>query len=125
MDYAEADGEAAVHLYRVMPLPVPIRISEMERHNLGSQTFIPIGRSPYLVVVAPPGNFDPAKIRVFSATAAQGVHYRRGTWHHFCLALDQESEFLVIDREGLQDDCDIAILPAEDQFIIDQASLDK
>jgi ureidoglycolate lyase len=28
------------------------------------------------------------------------VNYAKGTWHHFLLALEAESDFLVVDRDG-------------------------
>ena len=46
---------------------------------------------------------DPAQeaaVRAFQAGPGQGVNFAAGTWHHFNLALDGESDFLVIDREG-------------------------
>ena len=55
---------------------------------------------PYLVAVAPAGDFDITKVRIFRAVAHQGVNYAKGVWHHFLLALDAESDFLVIDRDG-------------------------
>ncbi len=75
----------------------------MENHPLSSQTFVPLSGRPYLVVVAPKGDFDPAAIRVFVARG--GVNFARGTWHHFNLALGAPSDFLVIDREGPGDNC--------------------
>lgn len=119
LDYEAEGGRAALHIYHVRPLPLPIRIERFERHNLGSQTFLPLNGNPYLVVVAPPGEFSIGAVRVFEASGTQGVTYRRGTWHHFCLALDAESRFVVIDREGDGVDCDeIALLPSE-RFAID------
>jgi ureidoglycolate lyase len=63
-----------------------------------------------LVVVAPKGELDISKIEVFLATAEQGVNYHTGTWHHFCLALNQPSDFLVVDRGGDGDNCDVVTL---------------
>jgi ureidoglycolate lyase len=34
------------------------------------------------------------------------VNYHAGTWHHFCLALEAESDFLVVDRIGGGLNCD-------------------
>jgi ureidoglycolate lyase len=79
----------------------------MERHPLGSQAFIPMSNQPYVVVVAPSGELDTSKIEVFLASSKQGVNYHKGTWHHFCLALNQESDFLVVDRGGKGDNCDV------------------
>lgn len=99
-------GRPLLSLFRVTPLPPPIRIARMERHPLSSQAFFPLGGRPWLVVVAPPGEFDPAALRAFLARPDQGVNYQPGTWHHFCLALQAESDFLVIDRGGPGRDCD-------------------
>jgi ureidoglycolate lyase len=42
---------------------------------------------------------------VFLASSNQGVNYHKGTWHHYCLALHQVSDFIVIDRGGAGDNC--------------------
>ena len=87
-----------------------------ERHPLGSQSFVPLSGRPYLVAVAPAGDFDPAKIRLFRAEGHQGVHYRKGVWHHFLLVLDDDSDFLVIDRAGPGDNCEEVELAPADQI---------
>lgn len=87
-----------------------------ERHPLGSQAFVPLSGRPYLVAVAPAGAFDPTAVQVFRARPDQGVNYARGVWHHFCLALGAESDFLVIDRAGPGDNLDEVNLAAPDQI---------
>lgn len=117
----ELDAEAGrplVSLFRASPLPLPIRVQRMERHPLSSQAFYPLGARPWLVVVAPPGPFDPAAVRAFLARGDQGVNYRPGTWHHFCLALGQVSDFLVIDRGGPGENCDEVELPVVRQVAV-------
>jgi len=107
---ADADnnkGHAILSIFRSTPLAQPIAITMMERHPYGSQAFIPMGQNPYLIVVAPAGEFELNKIEVFIASANQGVNYHKGTWHHFCLALNSESDFLVVDRGGKGDNCDV------------------
>jgi len=98
-DVAVGDGQAIISLFRSRPLE-PLVLKLFERHPLGSQAFMPLQGRPYLVAVAPRGDFDPAAVRVFRAAPHQGVNYARGTWHHFLLALEAESDFLVVDREG-------------------------
>ena len=107
LDINDKQGHAIVSIFRSTPLAQPIAINMMERHPYGSQAFIPMGQNPYLVVVAPAGEFDIDNIEVFIANANQGVNYHKGTWHHFCLALNGESDFLVIDRGGKGDNCDV------------------
>jgi ureidoglycolate lyase len=105
IDAADGGGTAAISLFRAKPL-AELVLRTFERHPLGSQAFMPLSGRPYLVAVAPAGPFDPAKIRLFRAEPHQGVHYRKGVWHHFLLVLDAESDFLVVDRAGPGDNCE-------------------
>ena len=89
-----------------------------ERHPLGSQSFTPLSGRPFLVAVAPPGDFDPAAIRVFRAGPQQGVNYAAGVWHHYLLPLEAESDFLVIDREGPGDNLDEIELAEAEQILV-------
>lgn len=105
IDTDAQDGQTLVNIFRSTPLPLPIEIKIMERHPLSSQMFMPLSDNPYLVVVAPKGAFDESKIEVFLATANQGVNYHAGTWHHYSLALNAVSDFLVVDRGGSGNNC--------------------
>lgn len=80
---------------------------------------MPLNGRPYLVVVGAIGEFDLKTVRVFRANGNQGVQYNRGIWHHFCLALEAETEFLVIDRLSSSPDCDEVHLPIEQQFRVE------
>jgi ureidoglycolate lyase len=106
VDVNENDGNTLINIFRSRPLPLPIDIKIMERHPLSSQAFMPLGDQPYLVVVGRAGVFDENAIEAFIAQPGQGVNYHRGTWHHYCLALHSESDFLVIDRGGAGNNCD-------------------
>jgi len=96
-------GRTLVSIFRSTPMTQPIKIEKMERHPLSSQSFVPLGNEPFLVVVAPQGEFDEESIEIFLASSDQGVNYHAGTWHHFSLALNTISDFLVIDRGGEND----------------------
>ena len=100
------EGRAILNIFRSKPVQDGFALRVIERHPLGSQAFMPLSPYPYAVVVAPPGDFDPTALRAFLASPAQGVNYHAGTWHHYCLALEGESDFLVVDREGPGDNCD-------------------
>src|SRR3954469_18601722 len=90
IDVADGEGIGIVSLSRAHPL-AELVLKAFERHPLGSQTFVPLSGRPYLVAVAPAGDFDPAKIRLFRAEGHQGVHYCKGVWHHFLLVLEAGS----------------------------------
>lgn len=110
IDVAEQGGRPLVSIFRSQPLPLPLRLEKLERHPLASQAFMPLSGEPYLVVVAPAGELNPATIVAFLAQPNQGVNYHRGTWHHFCLALHKPCDFLVIDRGGEGHNCDERML---------------
>ena len=107
IDVTEKNGRTLINIFRSTPLEQPVSIKMMERHPLSSQAFIPMSQQPYLVVVAPKGDLDKTKIEVFLASSNQGVNYHKGTWHHYCLALHQISDFIVVDRGGAGDNCDV------------------
>jgi len=112
-DLAQLDmgeGKTILSLFRSRPMTLTedrhLAIKLLERHPLGTQAFVPTGSHPYLVVVAPKGDLDEEAIEVFLAQSNQGVNYHQGTWHHFCLALNDVSYFLVADRDGPGHNCD-------------------
>ena len=115
-------GKTLVNIFRSTPLALPIIIKKMERHPLSSQCFIPLGQQSYLVVVAPAGEFNEKAIQIFIVSSNQGVNYHAGTWHHFSLALNQVSDFLVIDRGGEGDNCDEVLLDNEILINLEVAS---
>jgi len=113
LDILQDGGAPLLSIFRSRPLPRPIPIKVMERHPLSSQAFYPLDVRPYLVVVAAAGAFAVENLRAFVAGARQGVNYHRGVWHHYSLALEEVSEFLVVDRGGTEKNCDEVFLDAE------------
>ncbi|HEX7388044.1 MAG TPA: ureidoglycolate lyase [Castellaniella sp.] len=108
-----ADGHAIMSIFRGQPRKLPFAITLMERHPKASQAFIPLSGQPYLVVVADPATTPTADdLRVFLCSANQGVNYAAGVWHHPLLALNTVSDFLIIDRAGPGDNCDVVQMEA-------------
>ncbi|MEQ5841354.1 ureidoglycolate hydrolase [Paraburkholderia acidicola] len=111
VDVCADGGRPLISLFRAQPRAWPIEIAMMERHPHGSQAFVPLVDVRYLVVVAPAGEFDAARMCAFVSDGWQGVNYARGVWHHPLLALDRVSDFVVVDRGGAQPNCDEIELP--------------
>ncbi len=101
VDVLESGGRPLLNIFRCKPRPLPITIHMMERHPLGSQAFISLQNKKFLIVVAPSGNsVDPENLSAFITNGFQGVNYARGVWHFPLISLDEEQDFLVIDRGG-------------------------
>jgi ureidoglycolate lyase len=114
----QGGGKPSVNIFRSKPVCLPFLIKSFERHPLSSQLFFPLSEQPYLVVVAPQGDFVSSKIKAFMASPNQGVNYHPGTWHHYNLALNKVSDFLVIDMVIDKENCDEVEIEEGEQVII-------
>jgi ureidoglycolate lyase len=113
VDVAAGGGTAILSIFAGTPRPVPIEISMMERHPIGSQAFMPLSDHDWLVVVAPTNGDDSAPdfngLRCFHARGDQGVSYAPHVWHH-PLLVRQPQDFLIADRAGPEGEPDSANL---------------
>ncbi|WP_173932807.1 ureidoglycolate lyase [Chelativorans sp. Marseille-P2723] len=99
----EAVGEDArvlISIARGQPYALPLTLKMVERHPLGSQAFIPLSPQPFLVVVCPDEGGRPGRPLAFLTKPGQGVNYARNTWHGVLTPVDQEQDFLIVDRGG-------------------------
>lgn len=106
------DGRPAISIARSrVATRLPYRFDMVERHPLGSQAFVPLTAFSFIVVVAPPGeSVEADDLEAFVTNGAQGINYRRGTWHLPLIALAEKQAFLVIDRAGRGDNCQEHVL---------------
>ncbi|RUR55051.1 ureidoglycolate lyase [Vreelandella populi] len=106
----ETLGECAhtlINIFVSQPISLPLELTFLERHPLGSQAFMPLHQERFIVVVAPLGEaINPDDVRAFVTDGRQGVNYRAGTWHAIQSVLEREGEFLVVDRGGEGNNCE-------------------
>lgn len=82
----------------------------LERHPHGSQSFIPLQQQKFIIIVALPLDQkqpNEQQIYAFLSNGKQGVTYNQGVWHHPLITLEAESDFLVVDRIGGGQNCDV------------------
>ena len=94
------EGKTVVSIFSALKRTFPMKIDMMEKHPLGSQTFIPMKETTFLSFVAPPDekpNID--KIESFIISPRTGINYKPDIWH-FPLISTENTNFLVIDRKG-------------------------
>lgn len=94
------NGRAGISLFRAEPRALPYEVEMMERHPLGSQAFIPMSLTSFLVVVAPDNADTPGEPLAFRTEPGQAINFLRGTWHGVLTPLSEPGLFAVIDRIG-------------------------
>ena len=94
------DGAAQARLSfsTAKPWSLPLKATEMERHNRSSQCFVPMDVGRWVVLVAPDrgGKPDSAALRAFLVRGDQAVNYHLGAWHHPLRTLDHPGRFAVL-----------------------------
>ena len=93
-------GRIGVSLFDARLRAVPHTLDLMERHPLGSQCFVPLGGSSYLVIVAHDDGGKPGAPMAFLAGPEQPVNIARNTWHGVLAPISGTGLFAVLDRIG-------------------------
>ena len=89
-----------ISLFRGQAYDLPLKLTMVERHPLGSQAFYPLSERPFLVIVAGDLSGTPDTPRAFLTAPGQGVNIAMNTWHGVLTPLQEASDFLVVDRGG-------------------------
>ena len=104
------DGHPKLFVYRTQAQALPLTLSMLECHQLGSQTFVPLADLSFVVVVARSASDtaspqpDLSTLRAFWVDGHQGVTLAPGIWHHPLISL-HDGELVVLERAALQTDC--------------------
>ncbi len=93
-------GRAGISLFDAHPRSLPCAIEMVERHPDGSQAFIPMSMTSFLVVVAPDMGGTPGTPLAFTTAPGQAINLHRGTWHGVLTPLSAPGLFAVVDRIG-------------------------
>ena len=100
IDTSKDDGKTIISIFSASKRSFPMKIDMMEKHPLGSQTFMPMKETTFICFVAPEGRFPEVnKIESFIIPPKSGINYKPGIWH-FPLISTEDTDFLVIDRKG-------------------------
>ena len=102
VDCQEQNGRVGISIFRTNPVQLPFTVEYLERHPLGSQAFIPMEATQFLVLVAPKGETIAAEdLELFITDGTQGINFHKNTWHHTHLIIaNSPKSFAVIDRLG-------------------------
>ena len=96
-------GKTIVSIFSTLKRTFPMKIDMMEKHPLGTQAFIPMKETNFIILVAPPGDKpEISKIESFVVSRGIGINYKPDIWH-FPLISTENMNFLVMDRKGTGD----------------------
>jgi ureidoglycolate lyase len=111
LDLAGDQGAPVVAVFHALAQNPEGPCHLLERHQRGSQTFVPLtGARCRLLVALGQDQPDLTTLRCFEVSGQQGFTLHKGTWHHPLMALDNGA-FLVLERQGPTEDCEIHSLP--------------
>jgi ureidoglycolate lyase len=106
VELGDQQSSAVISLVASRQFDMPRRVDHLEYHPLGSQAFLPLDSSPFIVVVcAAASEPDLDQLRAFVTNGRQGINYRRGTWHHVLLTPYAPMRFICVDRAGPGNNC--------------------
>jgi ureidoglycolate lyase len=99
-----SDEQTELPLVTVQKRPYEVRW--MERHFKHTQTFIPLGGVPFVVVMAPPNENEIAdldQVEAFLFDGSAGFTMKLGTWHEFPFAVQDDTNLIVVLRQEATD----------------------
>lgn len=115
LDLLRAAGTPCLSLFRCEGVDPrrPCRLQALERHALGSQTFVPLGQASMLAVVAPGTQApDQDAMQAFLVGPGQGITLGAGVWHHPLITLGP-GDVMVLERQAAAVDCEVVQLGGE------------
>ena len=117
LNTSKDNGETTICIFSALKRSFPMKIDMMEKHPLGSQAFVPMKETTFLVFVAPTGaKPDLNEVEAFIVPPGIGVNYNPGTWH-FPLIATEDMNFLVVDRKGSGENLVIENLDKEEVIL--------
>jgi len=106
VDVLGDDASAIISLVHSKKFDMPRKVDHVENHPLGSQAFLPLDDSPFIVVVGKAGETpDVNALEAFVTNGQQGINYHAGTWHHVLLTPYSAMRFICVDRVGSGNNC--------------------
>lgn len=114
------DARAVISLVESRLFEMPRQVDHLEYHPHGSQAFIPLDSSGFIVVVcAAADRPDLSGLKAFVTNGRQGINYHAGTWHHVLLTPFEGMRFICVDRESPDDNCVDFHIPESDQPLLE------
>ena len=101
------DNQARINIFKAKKRKFPLKINMLENHPFSSQTFIPLQKTTFIVVVAPISKTpDLNSIEAFKIFSSEGINFKPKVWHFPLIAIE-DSNFLTIDKKDSKNNLEI------------------
>lgn len=119
IELGDGESRGIISLVASRQFDMPRHVDHLEYHPLGSQAFLPLDPTPFIVVVCPAAaKPDIDQLQAFVTNGKQGINYRLGTWHHVLLTPYAPMRFICVDRAGPGNNCIDYRVPEADQPLL-------
>jgi len=92
-------------------------LDRMERHLDTKEVMIPLGGNEILVPVAPKGELDESRIRIFKISSQVGLVLNAGVYHFLPFALKKSADCMIAFRKDTEIS-DLAFFPLSKKYYI-------
>ena len=107
-----------INIFKAKKRIFPIKIDMLENHPFSSQTFIPLQKTKFIVVVAPISKIpDLNLIQAFLIPPEEGINFNAKVWH-FPLIATEDSNFLTIDKKDTLNNLEIFDFKNNDEIVL-------
>ena len=110
------DTKARLNLFDAKKRKFPLMIDMLEKHPFSSQVFLPLGNSPFFVIVCPPSTKpDLNNLKIFKIENGNAVNFKPMVWH-FPLISINDAKFITIDKKIADSNLEIYKFTEEEKF---------
>ena len=112
------DNQCRVNIFKSKKRIFPLHINMLENHPFSSQTFIPLQKTTFIVVVAPISKIpDLNSIEAFKIPIEEGINFFPKVWHFPLIAIE-DSNFLTIDKKNSKNNLEIYNFQNNDEIFL-------
>tara|TARA_Y100001970_G_C13699948_1_gene586677 strand:- start:32 stop:526 length:495 start_codon:yes stop_codon:yes gene_type:complete len=110
--------QCRINIFKTKKRQFPLEIDMLENHPFSSQSFIPLQKTSFIVVVAPISNTPNINsIEAFLVPSEEGINFKPKIWHFPLIAIE-DSDFLTIDKKDSLNNLEIFNFQNNDKIIL-------
>ena len=107
-----------INIFKAKKRKFPLEINMLENHPFSSQTFIPLQKTTFIVVVAPASQIPNLNlIEGFKVSYDEGINFKPKIWHFPLIAVN-DSNFLTIDKKDSKNNLEIYNFKNNDNILL-------